>query len=66
MASTNQVIRDDLAAPLMALGWSQADLAKRLRVHENTVSAWATGKARVPGAVQAYLRLAVAVSRLLA
>lgn len=36
---------------------SQAELAVRVSVHENTVSKWMTGKTSVPGAVIAYLRL---------
>lgn len=57
--------RDDLAPSLLALGWSQAELARRLGVHINTVSAWATGKVKLPMYAQAYLALAVAISRLL-
>lgn len=59
------VIRDDLAAPLMALSWTQAELARRLGVHVNTVSGWATGRTPMPLYAQAYLKLAVGASRLL-
>lgn len=55
------VTRDDLAAALMVLGWSRAELARRLGVHANTASAWAKGGA--PRYVRAYLELAVAVKR---
>jgi len=44
---------------LETLGWSQSKLAKRLSVHANSVSAWATGKTPVPGPVRAYLRIAL-------
>lgn len=60
-----EIKRADLAAVLLALGWNQADLARRLGVHRNTVSAWATGKVEIPGPVLAYLDLAVKASRLL-
>lgn len=47
---------------LDVLGWSQAELARRLDVHENTVLGWkATG---APGYAQAYLRLAMDVRAL--
>lgn len=52
-------------AALDVLGWSQAELAKRLGVHKNTVSKWATGQTHLPGPVNAYLNLAVKVRRLL-
>lgn len=58
-------IRDDLEPALMTLGWSQQQLADRLKVHKNTVSAWATGRVGLPGPVEAYLDLAVRASRLL-
>lgn len=59
------VIRDDLAAALLTLGWSRGELARRLGIHRNTVSAWSTGKAPIPGPVAAYLDLAIKASRLL-
>ncbi|TDR28914.1 helix-turn-helix domain-containing protein [Aquamicrobium defluvii] len=37
---------------------SQSGFAKLVYVHENTVSKWATGQARIPGPVIAYLDLA--------
>lgn len=67
--STNKreikAVRDDLAPALWALGWSQQQLADRMKVHKNTVSAWATGKVELPGPVAAYLDLAVGLRRLL-
>lgn len=44
---------------LKALGWTGAELAKRLGVRQATVSAWRTGKRDVPPYVPEYLRLAV-------
>lgn len=44
------------------LGWSQAELSRRLGVHENTVIQWkALG---MPEYAQAYLRLAIDVRAL--
>lgn len=40
---------------------SQSELARRIEVSPNTVSNWATGKTKVPGAVLAYLTLLVRV-----
>jgi len=46
---------------LAASGLSQAELARRIEVHPNTVSKWATGAVKAPGPVRAYLRLFAAV-----
>ena len=46
-----------LTDALHRLRWSQSDLARRLGVHVNTASAWATGKVEVPGYVVEYLRV---------
>lgn len=43
---------------LAYLHMSQARFAKLVYVHENTVSKWATGQAKIPGPVIAYLDLA--------
>lgn len=40
---------------------SQAEFARRVSTSENTVSKWANGKTKVPGAVMAYLTLLVRV-----
>lgn len=56
--------RPEFVAALKELGWSGAYLAKRLGTTANTVSAWRTGKAPVPGYAAAYLDLALKVKRL--
>jgi DNA-binding transcriptional regulator YiaG len=53
-----------LRASLRVLGWSGAELARRIDVHGNTVSAWRTGRRALPGAVRAYVGLALQVSAL--
>lgn len=59
-----KIERNDLEAPLLALGWGQADLARKLGVTKNQVSKWATGKAEVPKYARAYLDLALALRRI--
>jgi len=54
----------DLKACLDVLGWSQAEFARRIDVHPNTVSAWVNDKPSISGPALAYLNLAVAVKRL--
>lgn len=46
---------------LIEAGLSQAALSRRIATSENTVSKWANGKSKVPGAVLAYLTLLVRV-----
>lgn len=53
-----------LRASLRVLGWSGAELARRIDVHGNTVSAWRTGRRALPGAVRAYVELVLEVSAL--
>jgi ribosome-binding protein aMBF1 (putative translation factor) len=55
---------DQMRDALRYLGWSQAELARRVRVDPNTVSKWAQEKAPIPGTVAAYLDLAVKVKTL--
>ena len=43
---------------------SQSGFAKLVYVHDNTVSKWATGQAKIPGPVIAYLDLADGVMAL--
>ena len=45
-----------LQQKLRKLGWNQADLARKLRVHPNTVSKW---NEELPGYAEAYLDLAI-------
>lgn len=47
---------------LRRLGWSRAELGRRINLHPNTISRWGD---KVPGPVAAYLRLAVRANELL-
>ena len=47
----------DLTDALHDLRWKQVDLARKLGVHVNTVSSWATGSAMVPKYAAEYLRV---------
>jgi hypothetical protein len=55
----------DIDRALDLLGWSGAELALRLDVGEDRVSAWRRGRGGVPGPVAAYLELALRVRDLL-
>jgi transcriptional regulator with XRE-family HTH domain len=57
----------DIDRALDLLGWSGAELARRLDVGEDRVSAWRRGRSKrgVPGPVAAYLELALRVRDLL-
>ena len=46
------------------LGWTQAELSKRVETHRNVVSRWMNGHTRVPGAVIAFLKLTVKLRRI--
>lgn len=63
MAADRQRI-NELAYAITRLGWSQTDLAEYVDVHPNTVSSWMTGRHVIPGAVLAYVTLAVRVKML--
>lgn len=52
-----------LTDALTTLGWTQAELARRLGLHVNTVSAWATGKTEIPVYAAEYLRVMVLAHR---
>jgi transcriptional regulator with XRE-family HTH domain len=56
---------DEMKAALHALGWKQADLARRVEVAPTTVSRWIEGDG-VPGPVAAYLGIALQLQRLYA
>ncbi len=45
------------------LGWSGAELARRIGTTDRTVSRWRTGKAEPPGSVTEYLNLAVFIDQ---
>lgn len=53
----------DLEVTMGELGYSGAELSRRLGVHENAVRRWRKS-GRVPGPVVAYLELVLALSRL--
>ena len=46
---------DDLAAVLAQIGWPAGELARRLGVRADTVSAWLRGRRAVPPAVITWL-----------
>ena len=48
----------DLELELSRLGWTGAELARRLGVDPDTVSRWRRRKVPVPGYASAYLALA--------
>lgn len=52
-------------AALRHLGWTQAELARRLHLgSKNTVSRWLAPGGHIPGPVRAYLELALKVMEL--
>lgn len=52
---------EHIEAALSILGWSGNRLAEQCGVTPKTVSAWRTGKVKVPGSVVSYLSLAMRV-----
>ena len=48
---------------LKTLGWSQAELARRIKVTPTAVSRWCNGS-KVPGSVVAYVEQSVKVKKL--
>lgn len=55
---------DQFKQRLKDLHVSQSGFARLVYVHDNTVSKWATGQAKIPGPVVAYLDLADGVAAL--
>lgn len=49
----------DLGNLLAQVGWSGAELGRRVAARESTVYNWLHGRARTPGAVIAYLKLII-------
>lgn len=47
----------DLSGYLKELGWSQGELARRIKVKPNTVNRWVNKKTNCPEVVILYLRL---------
>jgi DNA-binding transcriptional regulator YiaG len=50
---------------LEKLDWDGNDLARRLGLHQNTVSLWSSGKRPVPGYAEEYLRVMVLAKEIL-
>lgn len=55
---------DDLKEALEAIGWPQAELARRLDKREATVSDWVNGKVPVPAYVNPVIELALSLRNL--
>ena len=55
----------DLSGYLKDLRWSQAELARRIKVEKNTVSRWINKKTECPEVVILYLELLTRVQGLL-
>lgn len=53
--------KDEMRDILAELGWTQNELARRLKVRSSTVSQWPEDK--IPGPAAAYLRLRVNAKR---
>ena len=47
--------KDEMRSILTELGWSQNELARRLKIRSSTVSQWP--EAKIPGPVEGYLTL---------
>lgn len=54
--------KTEMRSFLAELGWSQNELARRLKIRSSTVSQWPEKK--IPGPAEAYLRLKVQASRM--
>lgn len=50
---------EDLKIALKTLGWTGAKLARAVGVTPKTVGMWLNDRARIPGSVQAYLKIKV-------
>lgn len=48
-------------AALKRLGWSHAELARRVDVHANTVSRWLAPGGQIPGPAIAYVALSIQI-----
>jgi transcriptional regulator with XRE-family HTH domain len=54
---------DELEQKLEELGWSQAELGRRIRVSQTTVTNWVRGRHSVPYVVLKYLDLLLILRR---
>jgi hypothetical protein len=59
----NDVTRKELKQALKALKWSQAELSRRIETYPTTLSRWLL-EDRIPGAVAAYVNLALEVRKM--
>jgi transcriptional regulator with XRE-family HTH domain len=55
---------DEFKAELLAIGWKQADFARRVGVDTETAYRWANGKTAVPRWVPQYLGMVREIARL--
>lgn len=53
---------EEFKAALKALGWKQADIARKMELHKNTVNAWASSGP--PQWAAEYVQAMLAISRL--
>ena len=53
----NTMTPDELASVLAQLGWTQAELGRRLGMAPDTMSRWATGKVPMPVWLTAHVGL---------
>ena len=56
--------RHPIQVNLETLGWSGAELARRLGVHANSITWWVSRKGKVPKYATAYLDLALSIKAL--
>ena len=49
---------------LQELGWSQAELGRRIKVSETSICAWKNGRVKTPKSVLLYLELKCDILRL--
>lgn len=56
-----KITKQEFIALLDEVGWSGAELKRRVEVSPATVYKWIHGECRIPGAVVAYLKLVLLV-----
>lgn len=55
----------ELRACLTDLKWSQAELARRMKVHPNTVTGWTSDRTKIPGSVELSVTLMLKLQELI-